>query len=49
MSPESEGRRQLRRDRSRWDDNIKIDIEEIWYEDLDCVHMGAVWSSCMVL
>jgi hypothetical protein len=34
-----EGRRPLLRPRCRWDDNIKIDLIEEGWEDMDWIHM----------
>jgi hypothetical protein len=31
----SEGRRPLGRPRRRWEDNIKMDLREIWFGDVD--------------
>jgi hypothetical protein len=33
-----EGRRPLGRHRNRWEDNIKIDLREIGFEDVDWIH-----------
>jgi hypothetical protein len=33
-----EGRRQLGRPRRRWEDNIKIDLMEIGFGDVDWIH-----------
>jgi hypothetical protein len=33
-----EGRRPLGRPRRRWEDNIKIDLREIWFGDVDWIH-----------
>jgi hypothetical protein len=33
-----EGRRPLRRPRRRWDDNIKMDLREIGFVDVDWIH-----------
>jgi hypothetical protein len=35
----SEGKRPLGRPRHRWEDNIRMDIEKIGWEDLDCMHL----------
>jgi hypothetical protein len=35
-----EGRRQLGRPRRRWEDNIKMDLEEMGWEGLDCIDMA---------
>jgi hypothetical protein len=34
----SEGRRPLRRPRRRWEDNIKMDLREIGFGDVDWIH-----------
>jgi hypothetical protein len=33
-----EGRRPLGRPRRRWEDNIKMDLREIGFGDVDCIH-----------
>jgi hypothetical protein len=33
-----EGRRSLVRPRRRWEDNIKMDLREIWFGDVDWIH-----------
>jgi hypothetical protein len=33
-----EGRRSLGRPRRRWEDNIKMDLREIWFGDVDWIH-----------
>jgi hypothetical protein len=33
-----EGRRRLGRSRCRWEDNIKIDLREIGFGDMDWIH-----------
>jgi hypothetical protein len=35
-----EGKRQIRRLGLRWEDNVKIDIKEIQWEDVDLVHLA---------
>jgi hypothetical protein len=35
-----EGRRPLGRPRHRWEDNIKMDLEEIGFGDVDCIHVA---------
>jgi hypothetical protein len=35
-----EGRRPLGRPRRRWEDNIKIDFREIWFGDVDWIHLS---------
>jgi hypothetical protein len=34
-----EGRRLLGRPRRRWEDNIKMDLREIWFGDVDWIHL----------
>jgi hypothetical protein len=33
-----EGRRPLGRPRRRWENNIKMDLREIWFGDVDWIH-----------
>jgi hypothetical protein len=35
-----EGRRPLRRSRRRWEDNIKMDLGEILFGDVDWIHLA---------
>jgi hypothetical protein len=35
-----EGRRPLRRPRRRWEDNIKMDLGEIGFGDVDWIHFA---------
>jgi hypothetical protein len=35
-----EGKRPLLRSRSRWEDNIKMDLREIRWEGVDQIHMA---------
>jgi hypothetical protein len=35
-----EGRRPLGRSRCRWEDNIKMDLSEIGFGDVDCIRMA---------
>jgi hypothetical protein len=35
-----EGKRPLGRPRCRWKDNIRIDIKEIVWEDVYCIHLA---------
>ena len=35
-----EGKRPLGRLRRRWDDNIKMELKEIGYVDMDLIHKG---------
>jgi hypothetical protein len=45
-----EGRRPLERPRHRWEDNIKMDLREIGFGDVDWIHMAqdrGMWTgSC---
>jgi len=36
----SEGKRPLRRHRQRWEDNNKIDLQEVGYGDMDWIHLA---------
>jgi hypothetical protein len=35
----SEGKRPLGRDRRRWEDNIKMDLQEVGCEGMDCIEL----------
>jgi hypothetical protein len=35
-----EGKRPLRRPRHRWEDNIKLDLREIGFGDVDRIHLA---------
>jgi hypothetical protein len=35
-----EGRRLLERPKRRWEDNIKMDLREIWFGDVDRIHLA---------
>jgi hypothetical protein len=35
----AEGKRQLGRPRHRWEDNIKMDLREIWWEGVDWMYL----------
>jgi len=35
-----EGKRPLGRPRRRWEDNIKMDLREIGWEDVDWIHLA---------
>jgi hypothetical protein len=35
-----EGRRQIARPRRRWEDNIKMDLREIGFGDVDWIHLA---------
>jgi hypothetical protein len=34
-----EGKRPLGRTRHRWEDDIRMDLREIWWERVDCIHL----------
>jgi len=36
----SEGKRPLRRPRLRWEDNIKMDLQEVRYEGMDWIDLA---------
>jgi hypothetical protein len=36
----SEGRRPLGRPRRKWEDNIKMDLREIVFRDMDWIHLA---------
>jgi hypothetical protein len=45
-----EGRRLLGRPRRRWEDNIKIDLGETGFEDVDWIHLaqdGDSWRALL--
>jgi hypothetical protein len=35
-----EGKRQLGKPRRRWEDNIKIDLRDIWLGGMDWIHLA---------
>jgi hypothetical protein len=35
-----EGKRSLGRPRHRWEDNIRVDIKEIWWDGVDWIHLA---------
>jgi hypothetical protein len=35
-----EGRRPLERPRRRWEDNIKMDLGEIWFGDVEWIYLA---------
>ena len=35
-----EGKRQLGRPRHRWEDNIKMDLQEVGYWGMDCIELA---------
>jgi hypothetical protein len=41
-----EGRRPLGKPRHRWEDNIKMNLREIGFGDVDWIHWGQVAGSC---
>jgi hypothetical protein len=41
-----EGRRPLGRPRHRWEDNIKMDLREIGFGDMDWIHWAQDRDSC---
>jgi len=44
-----EGKRPLGSPRSKWEANIRIDLREIWWELVDCMHLAQdrdQWHSC---
>jgi hypothetical protein len=44
-----EGRRQLGRPRRKWEDNIKMDLREIGFGDVDWIHLAQDRDRCRVL
>jgi hypothetical protein len=34
-----EGKRQLGRPKRRWEDNVRMDLREIGWEGVDCIHL----------
>jgi hypothetical protein len=42
----TEGKRPLGRPRHRWEDNIKMDLQEVGCEGMDWLRIGKVASSC---
>jgi hypothetical protein len=40
MCTKPEGNRPLGRPRRRWEDNIKMYLTEIGWEDVDCIHLA---------
>jgi hypothetical protein len=44
-----EGRRPLGRHRRRWEDNIKMDIREIGFGDVDWIHWAQDTDRCGLL
>jgi hypothetical protein len=44
-----EGRRPLGRPRRRWEDNIKMDLREIGFGDVDWIHMAQNMDRCRAL
>jgi hypothetical protein len=46
---EPEGRRPLGRPRHRWEDNIKMDLQEIGFGDVDLFHLAQDRDRCWAL
>jgi hypothetical protein len=44
-----ERRRSLERPRHRWEDNIKMDLREIWLGDVDWIHWAQDWDRWLAL
>jgi hypothetical protein len=44
-----EGGRPLGRHRSRWEDNIKMDLREIGFGDVDWIHLAQDRDRCRAL
>jgi len=45
----SEGKRPLGRPRSRWEDNIKMDLQEMGSRDMDCMELAQYRDRCRAL
>jgi hypothetical protein len=41
---EPEGKRPLERPIGRWEDNIKMDLKEMGYEDVDWILLAKDWD-----
>ena len=41
---EPEGKRTLGRPRHRWEDNIKMDLQEVGCEGMDWISVGTLWA-----
>jgi len=41
-----EGKRPLGRPRHRWEDNIKMDLQEVGCEDMNWIDLGQVVDTC---
>jgi len=39
-----EGKRPLGRGRSRWEDNIKMDLQEVGFGGMDFIDLARVWD-----
>jgi hypothetical protein len=37
---EPEGKNPLGRPKRRWEDNIRTDLREMWWEDMECIHLA---------
>jgi len=44
-----EGRTPLGRPKHRWEDNIKMDLQEVGWGDTDCIALAEDRESCWVL
>jgi hypothetical protein len=44
-----EGRRPLGRPRRRWEDNIKLDLQEVGWGSMDWIHMAQDRDRCRTL
>jgi hypothetical protein len=44
-----EGKRPPRRRRGRWEDNIKMNLREIWWEGVDWIHLAQDRDQRLVL
>jgi len=44
-----EGKRSRERPRHRWRGNVKLHLEEIDFEGVDCLHMASVVNTVMKL
>jgi hypothetical protein len=49
LARNSEGRRQLGISRHRWEDNIKMDLIEVGWEDVDWSYLFLDSDQCLVL
>jgi hypothetical protein len=44
-----EGKTLLGRPRCRWEDNIRMNLREIWWKDVECVHLAQERDQCRVV